>query len=413
MTGATGSPFAGVYDLGEILAGGAAPPAAPSGPGAPLAAARPGTGLPAIRIADGSDRWRAGVGAWLAAQESDNTRGAYRREAARWHAWCEQLGLDPFAVRRRHADVYARQLGGSNASRARALAALSSLHRYLLENEERGEAGDELEANPFASVKRPKVNAAYSPTKALADQDTDKLMAAAKARSPRTHAIVSVLYYTGIRVSELVGAHAEGLGEERGHRTLVIRRRAASTPTWCCRPRPHTRSTCCSTRSPAPLVSPMCTRTGCATPSPSTRRRPGCRSSGSRPRWTTPTRAPPAATPDASNPWRPPPATPSPCAAPSAHYTARTDTPSFSPESETPYSGSAASRPTSGRWRRSQLWEWAADRVRKLGRNAWMTATPTVTTAIVLLAGLGSVGDWKTTLPALLPKSHHALGQPR
>lgn len=37
----------------------------------------------------------------------------------------------------------------------------------------------------------------------MADEDTDKLMAAAEARLARAAAIVAVLYYTGIRVSEL------------------------------------------------------------------------------------------------------------------------------------------------------------------------------------------------------------------
>lgn len=201
-----------VYDLGEILAQGTS---------------SPDRELPAIRIDDGTDRWRRGVGAWLAAQESENTRGAYRREAAKWHAWCEQAALDPFAVRRRHADVYARTLEGSNASRARALAALSSLYRYLVENEESDEDG--IEANPFAAVKRPKVNARHSPTKSMAPTETDRVMAAAEARSARAAAIVSVLYYTGIRVTELVSADAEDLGTERGHRILTITRKGGFT----------------------------------------------------------------------------------------------------------------------------------------------------------------------------------------
>jgi site-specific recombinase XerD len=96
----------------------------------------PGGALPVVRIVDGTDRWRAKVGASLAAQESENTRAACRSEAAKWHAWCEQIGLDPFAARRKHADVYAWTVVSANSTRARALAALSSLYRYLLGNEE-------------------------------------------------------------------------------------------------------------------------------------------------------------------------------------------------------------------------------------------------------------------------------------
>lgn len=214
-----------VYDLGEILTAGDTyvPPNGPAAAAVP--APRENGSLPEIRVADGSDRWRGGVGAWLAAQKSEHTRDAYRREAAKWHVWCASAGVDPFTARRRHADVYARSLTGSIASQARALAALSSLYTYLIENEEPGEGAEEVESNPFRSVKRPKVNPKFSPTKALADEDTDKLMAAAEERSPRAAAIVAVLYYTGIRVTELVTADAADLGIERGHRTLKIRRK--------------------------------------------------------------------------------------------------------------------------------------------------------------------------------------------
>lgn len=210
-----------VYDLGKILASGDGyiPPSKLAA--AVLPEPRPGA-LPEIRIADGTDRWRMNVGAWLAAQESGNTRDAYRREAAKWHAWCQQMDLDPFAARRPHCDVYARSLGGAVSSRARSLAALSSLYEYVVQTEE-GE--DALGANPFASVKRPKVNAQYSPTRSLGSGDTDKLMAAAAERSTRAAAIVAVLYYTGIRVTELVSADAEDLSVDQGHRVLAVTRK--------------------------------------------------------------------------------------------------------------------------------------------------------------------------------------------
>lgn len=198
-----------VIDLAPLLGAGDGGPGG-SGP------------LPELRIADGTDRWRMNVGAWLAAQESDNTRDAYRREAAKWHAWCQQTSLDPFAVRRPHCDVYARSLDGAASSRARSLAALSSLYEYMVQNEE---GADALGANPFASVKRPKVNTNYSPTRSLAESDTDKLMAAADARSPRAAAIVRILYYTGIRVTELVSADAEDLSVDQGHRVLAVTRK--------------------------------------------------------------------------------------------------------------------------------------------------------------------------------------------
>ena len=145
-------------------------------------------------------------------------------------------------MRRRHADVYARTLEGANVPGPGA--GCSELPvRCLIENEDCDEAGDELETNPFASVKRPKVNAKHSPTKSMAEDETDKLAVAAEARSPRAAAIVAILYYTGVRVSELVCADVENLGGERGHRILTITRKGGFTSDVVLPPRPSTRST--------------------------------------------------------------------------------------------------------------------------------------------------------------------------
>jgi len=46
---------------------------------------------------------------------------------------------------------------------------------------------------------------------------------AARVHGPqalRTAAIVAILFYTGIRVGELVGADVDRLGHDRGHRVL-------------------------------------------------------------------------------------------------------------------------------------------------------------------------------------------------
>jgi integrase len=43
------------------------------------------------------------------------------------------------------------------------------------------------------------------------------------------HALISLLALNGLRVSEATGADIEQLGLERGHRTLTITRRAATS----------------------------------------------------------------------------------------------------------------------------------------------------------------------------------------
>jgi integrase/recombinase XerD len=41
----------------------------------------------------------------------------------------------------------------------------------------------------------------------------------------RDHALISLLAFNGLRVSEAIGADLEGLGLERGHRALTILRK--------------------------------------------------------------------------------------------------------------------------------------------------------------------------------------------
>jgi integrase len=42
---------------------------------------------------------------------------------------------------------------------------------------------------------------------------------------PREHALISLLALNGLRISEALGANIEDMGIERGHRTLLIRRK--------------------------------------------------------------------------------------------------------------------------------------------------------------------------------------------
>jgi integrase len=54
---------------------------------------------------------------------------------------------------------------------------------------------------------------------------------------PAEHALVSLLALNGLRVSEATGADIEHLGLERGHRTLVITRKAGKVVTIPLAPR--------------------------------------------------------------------------------------------------------------------------------------------------------------------------------
>jgi integrase/recombinase XerD len=54
---------------------------------------------------------------------------------------------------------------------------------------------------------------------------------------PAEHALICLLALNGLRVSEATGANIEGLGVERGHRTLVVTRKGGKVVTIPLAPR--------------------------------------------------------------------------------------------------------------------------------------------------------------------------------
>jgi integrase/recombinase XerD len=79
--------------------------------------------------------------------------------------------------------------------------------------------------NPVELVTRPKVDAEHSSTEGLTKEQARALLATARADGARSHALVSLLLFTGIRVSEALNASTTDYGHDTGHRTLSIRRK--------------------------------------------------------------------------------------------------------------------------------------------------------------------------------------------
>jgi integrase/recombinase XerD len=141
---------------------------------------------------------------WLATEKgrAPSTLEAYRRDARRWCDWLGQrgLGLD----RAGEPDVAAyiadlRERGLAEATMARAVVAVRSLHRFLADE---GRTGDDA----AAEIDTPRVPAGLP--KALSEPEVMALLQAVVGDEPvarRDRAILEVLYGTGLRISELVG----------------------------------------------------------------------------------------------------------------------------------------------------------------------------------------------------------------
>jgi integrase/recombinase XerD len=132
---------------------------------------------------------------------SANTVASYSRDLSRFLDFLEERG------RRRAAEVSAGDItdhllaileaGLKVRSRARALAAIRSLFRYLV-----GERV--LEASPADTVRAPKLGRKLPDVLAL--EDVDRLLAVPSGSDPRSlrdAAMLATLYATGLRVSEL------------------------------------------------------------------------------------------------------------------------------------------------------------------------------------------------------------------
>jgi integrase/recombinase XerD len=173
---------------------------------------------------------------FLAGHRSENTRTAYARDigvtpqrgasrAPSWLAWCQEQKVYPVAgATALHVSLYARQLGAAGlapASVARKLAAVSAWYAWLAR---RGH----IAASPALGIARPRVGFHTPPPSALTLHQALALIRAADAapgpQRARTAAVVSVLLLTGAQVCEVIGANAEDLGVDQGHRVLWVTR---------------------------------------------------------------------------------------------------------------------------------------------------------------------------------------------
>jgi len=141
---------------------------------------------------------------WLGVERgrAANTLAAYRRDLAAYEAWLAEIGLPLQQVTEPMVERYVahlRSLGKAPSSTARALVAVRSLHRFMVEE---GRA----EVDPTGEVGVPRVPAGLP--KALTEAEVASLLAAVgggSAKALRDRAILELLYSTGMRISELTG----------------------------------------------------------------------------------------------------------------------------------------------------------------------------------------------------------------
>lgn len=135
----------------------------------------------------------------------------------RWHRWLEDHHLELTSVTRSDAEQYLdeRQAAGVGASTRHVdWRVLKALHRWLHDE-------GESDANPMARVKAPKVS--ETPVRVLDESEYRALVRTCDRRTTggrRDEAILSLLWWSGLRRSEIVGLDLAGLDLDR-HRVTV------------------------------------------------------------------------------------------------------------------------------------------------------------------------------------------------
>lgn len=174
--------------------------------------------LPAVRP---SDFERAAAGFLL--EYTGRTRDEYLADLKLFTNFCNTHRIDPLTATRTHINLFTETLrrdGRSPATIARRLSCLSSFYNYA--------AGENyIDRSPITRIRRPKVGDNTQST-GLDKTEAITLLDAAQQHSPRTHTIIALLLYCGLRVSELINATTTDLTRERGHRVLTITRKGGN-----------------------------------------------------------------------------------------------------------------------------------------------------------------------------------------
>ncbi len=149
---------------------------------------------------------------------SPNTVESYARDLAALGAFAETRGHDVADLQRQDLEAFVRSLmagGLTPRSTARAVACIRGFYRFVAVEQQR-------EASPADDLRAPRAWAALP--RFLDLEEVDRLLAQPDVTTPRglrDKALISVLYATGLRVSELITLKLSNLHLDDGYLTCV------------------------------------------------------------------------------------------------------------------------------------------------------------------------------------------------
>lgn len=172
-----------------------------------------------------SERAEVARDAFLLGYPNALTAQTYRIAIDDWINWCWEEHVDPLTERRTYIDGFRAHLATwcSAATIAKKLSALSSYYTWAMSE-------DLVSRNPVALVKRPRPPR-ESPSTGLTAEELAKVTWAARKESGRDWALLRLLGYNGLRISEALNADIEDLATERDHVVLHIARKGGARAT--------------------------------------------------------------------------------------------------------------------------------------------------------------------------------------
>lgn len=156
------------------------------------------------------------VAGYLAAYKGA-TRTGYAMDIRIYLRWCVLVGLDPWAAKRAHIELFIRWLEEERhlkpATVSRRLSTVIGFYRSSV-------IDGYLDGSPAQYVRRPKVPF-ESPTLGLTHLQFEAVIRESRKR-PDDEALIMLLGMLGLRVSEACALDVTSLGWEHGHRTVKV-----------------------------------------------------------------------------------------------------------------------------------------------------------------------------------------------
>jgi len=138
------------------------------------------------------------------------TRTLYELDLRLYFDWCTTQGLDPLDARRVHLEAFGRHLmndrGNSPRSAARRLQTLRSFYRLAV-------ADELIDRDPTTMMRMPRWHVDRTTIPFTTPRHTEALLEVAAGTSPAHHAMIALMAYLGLRISEACRVQIEDLTE--------------------------------------------------------------------------------------------------------------------------------------------------------------------------------------------------------